>query len=978
MVTKKYTSRTSSSKSKRTSKSKSTPKETPPLSEAIVAEEISTLDEALLASAEDQQLATNPEPSAPADEVEPTTDESPELTDVEAELLEVLGEGKIMPEHVIGSFDACNFNRVGGWAVNTSATDEPLLLEVWADGQPVVFTVANLFRQDLLQNGIGTGNNGYDVKLPVSLADGLEHVIEVREASSQVVLPGSPKIFQCEASGALLAEGWPEEVVVPEQPAAPLDKSKILFDEVVGFMAYGWSYADQAEQPAIRVIYGNNTLGKFKTQVQRTDVMEVLGIETSRVGYKLMLGGILQFSALARQLSQVKFKQNCLNGQAVDVDLSRFYEEAFTFAPLKSLSRPFEFPSLGAIKSARCSNNAQFSLLLEVGDATINASKQVQFDFYQQDKAGNIITVGHFDVELAGQLSNLEFDLISIEQPILWVITDAQRNILLTDCVPCPDLFLPRYEPLIEYHSLLANGQPSFDVAAKIGRGYLDFKLGQAVDGTAELNPGQANRNNTAVVLFVRDTFDAFTGFDSQYYQHLSDTVVFLDRDGIIHKADGSAAYPTIQAFIADSGVEFYLLCELNNAIRPDFWSIFEGQRDRLNPVPALIYWDSIWLEGASRPYWVKNDLLCHEIFSKHSLSPINALIVTGQLLLESLALNPSSYRSGSLRPENAFNFAGIDKVLRIPVVMDIYRLQLIPQVTKRFMEAHNPLADFKVLAANDFTGQLSTNSLTADVGVSIIINYRNSADVTIRCLQSIRLQRFSGPIELILVNNGSTPGQVRSVTETAIRLFDEANVKLIDYNERFNHSAQCNVAAQVASHDYLMMLSNDSILISPDALAQSVEIASIPWVGTCGYRIVGSNNERTVLRSFGLRLSDTQYLFSGGSPLSTNNKPPMFMLDYTIASVGNTFAAVMIKKSVYEAMGGLDELFFPTDYNDVDFCLRALGQHYRHIVIGNALIGHTGRGSREMNLDLPINQKIIERLPLLSELINNFGIQSL
>ena len=642
------------------------------------------------------------------------------------------------------------------------------------------------------------------------------------------------------------------------------------------------------------------------------------------------------------------------------------------------MSRPFEFPALGVIKSARCLNNAQFSLLLEVGDVTINASKQVQFDFYQQDKAGNLIVVGHFDVELAGQLSNLEFDLISIEQPILWVITDAQRNILLTDCVPCPDLFLPRYEPLIEYHSLLANGQPSFDVAAKIGRGYLDFKLGQAVDGTAELNPGQANRNNTAVVLFVRDTFDAFTGFDSQYYQHLSDTVVFLDRNGIIHKADGSAAYPTIQAFIADSGVEFYLLCELNNAIRPDFWSIFEGQRDRLNPVPALIYWDSIWLEGASRPYWVKNDLLCHEIFSKHTLSPINAVIVTGQLLLESCALNPGVYRSGNLRPENAFNFASMDQVLRIPVVMDIYRLQLLPSATQNYLESQMPLPDLRTLSANGLIGTQDDDRGASNLGVSIIINYRNSADVTVRCLQSIKLQRFAGAIELILVNNGSTPGQVTIVTEAALRLFGEENVKAIDYNERFNHSAQCNLAAQYASHDYLMMLSNDSILISEDALTQSVEVASIPWVGTCGYRIVGGRNERAVLRSFGLRLSESKYLFSGGSPLSTNNKPPAFVLGYTICAVGNTFAAVMIRKSVYEEIGGLDEFFFPADYNDVDFCLRAMGGHYRHIVIGNALIGHTGRGSREMNLDLPINQKIIERLPVLSSLINNFGIQSL
>ena len=957
MVTKKNTSLPTNPKSTRTTKSKSpstTGTPIPPVIEYATPKTHTPLTESVASPESDQEQAFPQRIQLPT-----------------------FGDKPIVAENIIGYFDTCQGGRVQGWLANIYAIDEPLVIEILVDGLPIASVIANTFRQDLMGEGIGKGNNAFNFMLSKTLFDGGEHLVEVREISSQLLLTGSPKVFRsstdvCISMGEVLENSDASEESYPKEE---IDISSFTFDMFVGFIAHGWAYSSQQNQPFIKVFFGEKEIGKFKTHIHRQDVKESLGIEIGHVGFEIMLGGLLHFSALASRFTDIGFKQLSQIEKSTKVDLTAYYSESYTFAPLKSFSRPLGFPSLGSIKGANCLGGTRFSLLLEVGETTINGNNIILLDFYQEVHPDKLKIVGQFDVELAGQqLVNLEFDLVSKEQPILLVVKDATSSILLTDCIPYPAIFMAQYEPLIEYHSLLANGQSSFDVAAKISRGFLDFQLTAAMGKCIENIDEQPHRKNTALLLFVRENFDAFLSIDAQYYRHISDNIAFLDPNGLVRKEGANLGTCNIQQYLADSDAEFFLICEISNTIRPDFWAIIDGQRDCLNHKSALVYWDSIWLEGASRPYWVKNNLLCHDEFNKHTLAPINAVIVARKLLLESVSLQPETFRSGCLRPENAFNFVDVETIAYLPIVMDIYRLLLLPKITQQYMDEHNPLPDLKLLGVNDFSDTLSNDEATTSVGVSVVINYRNSVEETIRCLQSIRLQRFDGPIEVILVNNGSVFWHTQSIIEAANRLFGEANIKTIDYNERFNHSAQSNLAVQLARYDYILMLSNDSILISQDAMARSLQVASVPWVGTCGFRIVSLKNGKTILNSFGLKLSASRYLFSGASPLSTN-KPPVFVLDYTIGTPGNTFAAVMLRKSVYEEMEGLDEHFFPNDYNDVDFCLRAMVKNYRHITIGDALVGHRGRGSREMNLDLPINPKIIERLPTLSSLARNFGI---
>jgi GT2 family glycosyltransferase len=856
-----------------------------------------------------------------------------------------------------GSVDQCDATGVSGWVANYTS-GERLQVEIFADGVPVLRIVADAYREDLATAGIGDGKHGFKTSLPQNLYDGRAHTIEIREVSTGTLLWGPNALSN-----------------------AP--KAVIYLDPVVGHTVYGWSIAGQELPPEITLGFEGKLLGKLTPSLDRPDVKDALGLESSNVGFVLRLGGLLHFSALSAKMNTLRFKQAGPGGEAKELHLPPHYPEAFTFAPLKALSRPMEFPAPGVMRGARCFGDSSFSMMLDVGSQTINGMSRVHVDFYQEQDAGSLQAVGQFDVELAGQLTNLDFQLLASDRPVLIVFTDGDRNLLVTDCIPCPEIFLERYAPLVEYHCLLYSGQRFFDVAAKISRSFLDFHLSRAL-GEIEEPANKPHRDNTAVLLFVRGDYDAFPSLDAEHYRHVSQMVSFLGRDGLVQGTNGVKSALTVERWIAGSDAEFFLLCEVGNSIRPDFWSVVHGHNDRFCSKPALVYWDSIWLDGVSRPYWVKSQMLLHDAFSRQSLSPINALIVGKALLSQAVALQREKFRSGALRPENAFCFAAPEATSRLPVVMDIRRLGITPERQQLLVDEQSALVTLDRLATMDeldasdkLPGPRSPVE-PGKSGASVVINYRNLADATIRCLQSIRLQRVNAPIEVILVNNGSDSSSVKSVKEAATTLFGKPNVKTIDYDQRFNHSAQCNLAVAEATHDLILMLSNDAVLISADAISQAIGLTTIPWVATCGFRHVGIRNKKPVLISMGLALTQSKYLFSGSSPIVTNHLMPHFMLDCTVSTVGNTFAAVMLRKSVYKELQGLDEELFPHNYNDVDFCFRASARGYRHVVAGGCLVGHMGRGSREMDLDLPINERIVERIPPLSVLTNTFSIVEL
>ncbi len=83
---------------------------------------------------------------------------------------------------------------ISGWARNAALPDIPVTIDVY-EGQWLLGTIiADLFRQDLRDAGIGSGQHGFNLEVPHALCDGQPHAITLRIAGTDIALAGTPKI----------------------------------------------------------------------------------------------------------------------------------------------------------------------------------------------------------------------------------------------------------------------------------------------------------------------------------------------------------------------------------------------------------------------------------------------------------------------------------------------------------------------------------------------------------------------------------------------------------------------------------------------------------------------------------------------------------------------------------------------------------------------------------------------------------------
>jgi GT2 family glycosyltransferase len=87
---------------------------------------------------------------------------------------------KIQEPEYIGNLDFVKGFYVYGWAYNKKDLDERVEVVVFVDDKPVAEGVADLFRQDLLDAGIGDGKHGFIIKLPEDLVSNEERVLSVK------------------------------------------------------------------------------------------------------------------------------------------------------------------------------------------------------------------------------------------------------------------------------------------------------------------------------------------------------------------------------------------------------------------------------------------------------------------------------------------------------------------------------------------------------------------------------------------------------------------------------------------------------------------------------------------------------------------------------------------------------------------------------------------------------------------------------
>lgn len=207
---------------------------------------------------------------------------------------------------------------------------------------------------------------------------------------------------------------------------------------------------------------------------------------------------------------------------------------------------------------------------------------------------------------------------------------------------------------------------------------------------------------------------------------------------------------------------------------------------------------------------------------------------------------------------------------------------------------------------------------LLSNPKISIIIpNYNHCEDLK-RCVTSILEKSTYDSYEIIIVENNSTEPEIFRYYES---LKDNPFITIVTYKGAFNYSKINNYGVSFATGEYLLLLNNDTEVITRNWIEELLMYAQRNDIGAVGAKLY---YEDMTIQHAGIVLNLGAHRTAGHTHYKVNMENVGYMgkLCYAQDVTAVTGACLMVRKSLYMEVGGLDETF-EIALNDVDFCLK-------------------------------------------------------
>lgn len=235
---------------------------------------------------------------------------------------------------------------------------------------------------------------------------------------------------------------------------------------------------------------------------------------------------------------------------------------------------------------------------------------------------------------------------------------------------------------------------------------------------------------------------------------------------------------------------------------------------------------------------------------------------------------------------------------------------------------------------------------ISGDPLVSIIIPTKDKAALLKACVESVIAGADYSNYEILVVDNMSGEPETKAYLRS---LEDRDRCRVIPYGAPFNFAAINNEAARFARGDFLLFLNNDAEVMSSEWLAPMLEFAQRPDVGAVGAKLIYGDNtiqHAGIILGLGGIANHAFYNFPLG-------REPYFGLTDVIRDCSAvTGACMMVRRSVFEELGGFDEVNCPIAFNDVDLCLRMREKGYLVVYTPYAVLYHHESVSRGRKKD--------------------------
>jgi O-antigen biosynthesis protein len=238
-------------------------------------------------------------------------------------------------------------------------------------------------------------------------------------------------------------------------------------------------------------------------------------------------------------------------------------------------------------------------------------------------------------------------------------------------------------------------------------------------------------------------------------------------------------------------------------------------------------------------------------------------------------------------------------------------------------------------------------------VDLSIIIVNYNVKEFLQNLIYSIRKAASGLDYEIIVVDNASSDGSVELMCEKF------PDITLIANKENLGFSKANNMGLKIAKGKYLLLLNPDT-LVQENTFTEMIKyFEENPQTGLAGCKILNPDGtlQLACRRSFPgpwtsfCKVTGLSSMFPNSRIFARYNLTYLNENEtYEVDAVSGSF--MMIKREVYEKVGGLDEQFFMYG-EDLDWCYRIQKEGYKvNYVHSTQIIHYKGESTRRSSLD--------------------------
>mgnify|MGYP000549070508 CR=1 FL=1 len=242
--------------------------------------------------------------------------------------------------------------------------------------------------------------------------------------------------------------------------------------------------------------------------------------------------------------------------------------------------------------------------------------------------------------------------------------------------------------------------------------------------------------------------------------------------------------------------------------------------------------------------------------------------------------------------------------------------------------------------------------TITKPGRVSILIPSCDHSSDLRTCVESICRKSTYEDFEIIVIENNSREPATFRCYERLQK--EHRNLRVITWQGTgFNYSALNNFGAREATGEYLLLLNNDTEVISPRWIEEMLMYAQQDRVGCVGAKLLYPDN---TIQHAGIGFGFLTLAAHMHKNFPVGHPGYMGRLVYAQDVYAVTAACLMVRKSVYEQVNGLDESF-AVAFNDVDFCVRVREAGYTNVFTPFAQLYHYESKSRGLD-ENPVKRK--------------------